>query len=1138
MAATTMHFGPEWMRKPVSRPQQPSPPPTSQSALSTYSALVSTTPGIENDKQDDAHPFRYTKEELLRIYKESPKAGLGLEVERWEGVVREISIDPVALREMSDGEKKLFSGPLNSELRRRQSTDYLSPLNTSLGTDRPRLSHSASATGSPLRERYPGIKRRDSNADSPTVPMARKQSLSSLHSPSVASRGTAALPSPRKGPGFPSFDGVLSSGETWTVRRRTSEASLKAGGAARDAGGETEDKPDAIPEDATNEQGDHARSNSLSKEGQAGPNVENANNSANNPSNGTQQAPATAAGGTSAQDLGAVEWSYKDPSGNIQGPFRADLMQKWYDDGYFTMDLPMKRTQLDTLWMTLAELIKRATVPDKAFLCAILPPPAPPPGLGRRIDSPLQIAGLTQNDHQAFSNPYQPSPIRTLRSSTLESINGSNSADSPLSALGHFGNNSPDSLAFANRLNPGYAEPHLGFSGGLDMTSPLRQRHVADLQDSPHRLHSPSYNALLGQGMGYDSYGQYPGFNHVQSSPWGTPSQAYTNYNQNIGYSNNYGPASAGYGIPQHHAQINPQLYGNNDLAHQQHQQQVQNQGYFDPIPVVNGILNEPDTIPSPQTSEQYHSEPFAEAKPDNTFPQLQDSAPVASPSLVRAQSGWDASNASPAQRTIPAFDTPTTLNTLVPAVPSKPSPWGQPIESPATLPSVQESSAWPPPAQAATDATWPSSTSTETTAPSTLQTEQPSQHQAADMALAVDTAKTAGPEPVVSLKGKKAKKAAAAAAAAAAAVAVTPEPTVESTSRGETPSPSSSQQTKAPWAQADKKKAKTPTTISLREIQENEAKLAEARKDKERARMSASIATSAVEGKEDVQPFTASWGLPTSQAGSRTGAPAKDASAVVSPTASSPAPAVWTNATKSATSKKTMKEIQEEEEKRKKVAVKETVVAAPAKRGYADQATKVSAAPSPVATTSAGGAWVTVGTKPAVATPAARPTSTTVSSVPATTSKAPVLTTTRSAASVARPAASSSAKVEDFPITPSHEFLKWLSESLKGLKSGVNVEEIIAMLLSFSLDPDPITVEIISDTIYASSTTLDGRRFAAEFVAKRKADSANRAKGTTSGKVPAKPISIAEVVKATPKTQQPEWGFKVVKTKKKGSRS
>lgn len=92
-------------------------------------------------------------------------------------------------------------------------------------------------------------------------------------------------------------------------------------------------------------------------------------------------------------------------------------------------------------------------------------------------------------------------------------------------------------------------------------------------------------------------------------------------------------------------------------------------------------------------------------------------------------------------------------------------------------------------------------------------------------------------------------------------------------------------------------------------------------------------------------------------------------------------------------------------------------------------------------------------------------------------------------------------------------------------------------MLLSFPLDPDPSTVEIISDTIYSNSTTLDGRRFASEFVAKRKADV--RSKHTsTSGKASAKPVSIADVVKATPKATQPEWGFKVVNKKKKGNRA
>ena len=100
-------------------------------------------------------------------------------------------------------------------------------------------------------------------------------------------------------------------------------------------------------------------------------------------------------------------------------------------------------------------------------------------------------------------------------------------------------------------------------------------------------------------------------------------------------------------------------------------------------------------------------------------------------------------------------------------------------------------------------------------------------------------------------------------------------------------------------------------------------------------------------------------------------------------------------------------------------------------------------------------------------------------------------------------------------------------------------VEEITSMLLSFPLDPDPSTVEIISDLIYASSTTLDGRRFASDFVNRRKADAATRVKnGATAGST--KGVSIADVVKAQPKpTQQSEWGgFKVVNKKKKGARS
>ena len=46
---------------------------------------------------------------MIRIYRESPKGDLGLEVERWEGVVREIGAEPIALREMGEAEKKVIN---------------------------------------------------------------------------------------------------------------------------------------------------------------------------------------------------------------------------------------------------------------------------------------------------------------------------------------------------------------------------------------------------------------------------------------------------------------------------------------------------------------------------------------------------------------------------------------------------------------------------------------------------------------------------------------------------------------------------------------------------------------------------------------------------------------------------------------------------------------------------------------------------------------------------------------------------------------------------------------------------------------------------------------------------------------------
>lgn len=120
-----MHFGPEWMRK------QPTPAPRSSLTESTttvlgldptstvpptltYSASVASS-AVHFEKWDGGHPLRYSKEEMIRIYREGVKMPLGPEVERWEGIVREIAADPIGTKEMTDVEKKV-SLPLPSVL--------------------------------------------------------------------------------------------------------------------------------------------------------------------------------------------------------------------------------------------------------------------------------------------------------------------------------------------------------------------------------------------------------------------------------------------------------------------------------------------------------------------------------------------------------------------------------------------------------------------------------------------------------------------------------------------------------------------------------------------------------------------------------------------------------------------------------------------------------------------------------------------------------------------------------------------------------------------------------------------------------------------------------------------------------------
>lgn len=267
-------------------------------------------------------------------------------------------------------------------------------------------------------------------------------------------------------------------------------------------------------------------------------------------------------------------------------------------------------------------------------------------------------------------------------------------------------------------------------------------------------------------------------------------------------------------------------------------------------------------------------------------------------------------------------------------------------------------------------------------------------------------------------------------------ASSVPPKKASGSSSAGSNVSAASVQNPKIAWGTSDESKAKQQLP-SLREIQDNERKKQEVRKQAEIERERAARAAAPASGEE--KQFTASWGLPTSQASIRTNGivPPKE-SPVASP--SQPSAPVWTTAKPAA---KTMKEIQEEEERQKLRAVKDSVATA-AKRAA------VVAPAKPQAQQQSGGAWTTVGSSgkssaPASVTTPTRPPVTSQMSSPvaiAAASRPSASAATRASSSpqVAKAASSAAPKAEEGPVPPSLEFMKWMRDSLqRGLNSSVS---------------------------------------------------------------------------------------------------
>ncbi|OAL72431.1 GYF domain-containing protein [Trichophyton violaceum] len=276
-----------------------------------------------------------------------------------------------------------------------------------------------------------------------------------------------------------------------------------------------------------------------------------------------------------------------------------------------------------------------------------------------------------------------------------------------------------------------------------------------------------------------------------------------------------------------------------------------------------------------------------------------------------------------------------------------------------------------------------------------------------------------------------------------------------------------------APWAKEHIEPSKGP---SLREIQE-----AEARKVARLEELAVSARRALAEQERANPPPAPAPGLPSTANWARSGNAnsSSDTSAW-----SKPAGGKNAGVPASTAPKKTLAQIQKEEEARKQRAAAAAAAASaanslgtPAGKRYAELASKMTAQQPTAAASS--GAWTTVG---ASGKAKAAPVSTAVNS-----RNVPGLTPSPTPATKPKTIMTRNVSMGNSAATtanrPTEELAKWAKNALeKGLNSSINVDDFVQQLLFL-----PAESEIISDSVYANSQTLDGRRFAEEFIRRRK---------------------------------------------------
>ena len=620
-------------------------------------------------------------------------------------------------------------------------------------------------------------------------------------------------------------------------------------------------------------------------------------------------------------------------------------MQKWYEEGYFTIDLLMRRVNLDETWTTVGELAQRAGS-EKVFFFNF-DAPAVPPGLSRRRE-PSRDPVQQQLETNGYNAPYQPVPTRTVYPTALDPYFASSSpaSNSPSSSFGagRFGDNSPDPSAFGGLVGApvsstdppinsrsgtiadpafvgarrtGYADTHFeqGFNvrAGLSNNGSGRTSSVDSYSlnppipsQSPWASSNPAHAASLSvRTNSYDHKGPSPFTSHITTGL----EPAYS------------GESSLARGLPTQQDPLG-QTYGNvnqrdlsrlgsRDLYQLDHRAGL-GLGGFDGSPSVSPFDSPVQHQPFPQSPSMNFASPASQQANSASAiaPTTAMSPPI--PQSLPQPTWTDSTESAPKRTGLTPFDNtalPTSRNTT--ATHTMPPPpaqsWG-PIKQSTSSESSQ--SPWFNTSQGIIDDGWshipgPHSLTVSNLTQHTQQQESRetlSQESTAALDSPVETnpLQEALPPPVQTSSisapterpqqpVRSGRKYSVPTNSAQPTTPTSLTPTVSHPAKEPTPPPSAvSAPTRPVWSIEEDKKRSTVGPTSLREIQEMETKKQEARKaaEKERARAPAAAPASA---SEDSQTFTASWGLPTSQVAAKTSVKDATGSTIHSASASTP---------------------------------------------------------------------------------------------------------------------------------------------------------------------------------------------------------------------------------------------------------